>query len=938
MKISMGAAAAAFMLFLLTGTLAAQQTGEIRGKVTEEGGEALPGVAITARSPNLQGPRTTVSDRNGNFRLALLPVGTYAVTFELPGFEKLALTGQDVRLGFTVSLSVVLKPATVSEQVTVVAPTPLIDKTKTDNSYRLNRDDLALVPTQARTIADIVDLTPGVTGVRSSTVSGGGNLAVGTLVSGETGLPSFRGEGDSGNNWLVDGLTTRGVILNDPGVRVNYDAWEEVQIVSDGFAPEWGQALGGFVNIVTKSGGNAFHGELGGLVQPLSFRAERKAQFSAVNVPESSPQQYYGNLGGPLIKDKLWFFVSDNFFAGLDRNGEHSIGWLTVPAGEMRQSANNIFGKLTFTPVKNHALSLSGTWDEFLHQSGGIGLPEAYTETTYSRYSYRLNYRGVLSRNTLLTGAWGQNKNDTFLQPLSGDYGPPSYYWADIGQTTNNVMAGFQNLDRRSDVAINLTQYLDLGRWGDHEVKAGLSFYDNKYFEAWLFTGRDADPWPGNGYDNGIVIDWASPGIPLDLYEPGPQGNKNRIRGYGFYAEDNIALGRVSVTLGLRTDTEQAFDSVGAQLWSWGMEDFLQPRISLAYDLSGNGRNVLKFGYGSYAAPTSIMCLGFLDSHYSYPYRLYGWAGPEDPAESQLADPANWTLLVERGIGAAEELDPNLKPDRTNKFLLEFDRQLGTNWALKLRGVYSHSKNLIEDLRLYDPEAPSEWEMLFTNFELKRRNYRALEVELNGRIRNRLTLNASYTWSQAKGTSPGNWNEGLSWNVPGGYYDASLFGDRPLMPESSANKALYDELFAGLGGRGIGEEGWYGFLPYSIDHVVKAFVTYIAPYGFTVSANVEYLSGYHWEKKGLSLGYGGYCLFPEGRGGRTTPPHTYVDLMVGKDFRLSRGLILNLGVDAYNVFDSQRPVSFVKEDNSLFGQVWARQLPRWTQIKATLKF
>jgi hypothetical protein len=870
--------------------------------------------------------------------LALLPVGTYSLTFELPGFEKLTVSGQDVRLGFTVSLPIVLKPAAIREEVTVVAPAPLIDKTKSDNSYRLNSNDLELVPTQARTIAEIVDLTPGVTGVRANTVSGGANVAVGTLPTTETGLPSFRGEGDAGNNWLVDGLSTKGVNYNGPGVRLNYDAWEEVQIVSDGFAPEMGQGLGGFVNIVTKSGSNSFHGQLGGLIQDSGLRAKRQEQLSIVSIPETSLQQYFGNLGGPIVRDKLWFFVSDNYFGNFDKSSQQSIGWLTIPGGERRFNTNNIFGKITFTPFKNHTLSLSGTLDKFLNQSGGIGVPETYTKTTYTRYSYRLNYRGILSQNTLLTAAWGQNRNDTNTQPLNGNFGSPSYFWEDIGQTTNNTLVGERSLEQRTDLAIGLTHYLDLGRWGNHEFKAGASYYGNKYNDVIHWTGLDADPWPGDGFDNGIFISWASLGIPDGLNEYGFGEAKDRTRGFGFYAEDNIVLGRFSFMLGLRTDTQQVFNDVGTKIWSWGFGDFLQPRASAAFDLTGDGRNVLKFGYGMYSMPISTSSLGFLNRNPTFVLRLFSWVGAENPTESQLKDPANWAFVWEQS-GTPEEVDRKLKPNKMNKFLLEFDRQLGTNWALKFRGIYSYSHNLIEDIALYDPGTLYEMKSLFGNFELKKRDYRAFEVELNGKIPGRLMLNASYTWSLAKGTNAGNFFEFPTWNVPGGsLYDATAFGDRPLMPEGAANKGLYDQIFAGLGGRGIGDEGWYGFLPYSVDHVVKIFATYFAPYGFNVSANIEYLSGYHWERKGWSEGYSGYFTFPEGRGGRTTPAHMYVDLAVEKDFRLRQGLTLGLGINAYNILNSQRPVSFIQSDNSLFGQVWARQLPRWTQIKATLKF
>ena len=170
---------------LIVMALDAQQTGEIRGRISEENGDVLPGVSITATSPSLQGTRAALSDRNGDSRLPLLPVRTYSLTFELGGFEKLVISNQDVRLGFTVDISIKLMPAAVKKEVTVTAPAPLIDKTKTDTSYRLNSVELTQLPIQTRTISEVVGLTPGVTGVRSNTVTGGS----------EAGLPSFRGEG-----------------------------------------------------------------------------------------------------------------------------------------------------------------------------------------------------------------------------------------------------------------------------------------------------------------------------------------------------------------------------------------------------------------------------------------------------------------------------------------------------------------------------------------------------------------------------------------------------------------------------------------------------------------------------------------------------------------------------------------------------------------------
>jgi hypothetical protein len=918
----------AALLLLLAGVVAADQTGEIRGTIADETGGVLPGVLVTARSASLQGLRTTVSDSKGFFRLPLLPVGTYDLTFELQGFEKLTLTVNEVRLGYTASLAVSLKLAALEEGITVTAASQLIDKTKSDTSYRLKGKDLSRIPTQASTIAEVVALTPGVTGVRTNTVTGT-----------DTGLPSFRGEGDAGNNWLVDGLSTKGVRLNDAGVRINYDAWDEVQVISDGFEPENGQALGGVINIVTKSGGNDFHGEAGALIRDRRLRSQREPQLSAASVPETSIGQYFANLGGPVLRDRLWFFLSDNYFSTVDRTTQQTIDWLTIPAGERSATTNNVFGKVTYTPRTNHTFSIGGTRDASLNQSGGIGVPETYTATTYTDTSYRLNYMGILSENTLLTAAAGQNRRTNNTEPSSGDYGSPSYYWEDIAQRTNNVDYVMSNSERRTDLAVGAGRLLDLRRWGSHEVKAGISYYDNSYDGTYRFTGRNADPLPGDGFDGGVAITWTAPGIPLSLAENQNGHMKDSTKGFGFHIQDTLTLGRVTLMLGFRTDTQQVFNDAGDKLWSWGVSDFLQPRVSLAVDLAGDGRTVLKVAYGQFAVPMAAFPLMMFNRTMVPAWRQYTWVGPANPTDAQLKDPANWQFQFEQSsTNTPEEIDLQLKPDKLERVLVGLERQLAANWALRVRGVYSRARDLIEDIGVYAPETPSGFQFLFTNFELKRRDYRALELELNGRVAGKFTLNASYTWSQAKGTVPGNHWEWSGWG--GGFgssYDLGAFGDHPYVPPGDPNKPFYDSLFGGLGGRGIGDEGWYGYLPYSVDHDVKILASYLAPYGVQMSCSLEWLSGYHWDKRGWS-GYGFYLTFPEGRGGRTTPALTYVDLAVGKDVQLGRGLALSVGVNVYNLFNSQQPVSYVKEDTAQFGQVWARQLPRWIQLKAGLRF
>ncbi|MFQ6109331.1 MAG: carboxypeptidase regulatory-like domain-containing protein, partial [Candidatus Aminicenantales bacterium] len=228
------------ILLICSPFLLAIETGQIQGTVTDENGEGLPGVEITAKSPNLQGLRAVVSSKTGKFSFPLLPVGTYTLSFSLEGFTQVIQEHVIVRLGQVTDLKVVMKLSKIKEEVVVTAKTPLIDKTSTDTSFHLTSEDLEKIPVQNRSVVDVIKLTPGVTGVRVNTRRG---LAA-------EGQPSFRGEGEEGNNWIVDGLSISGVRLRNSGMRLNFDSIDEIQIISDPFSPEFGSAYGGIINIV----------------------------------------------------------------------------------------------------------------------------------------------------------------------------------------------------------------------------------------------------------------------------------------------------------------------------------------------------------------------------------------------------------------------------------------------------------------------------------------------------------------------------------------------------------------------------------------------------------------------------------------------------------------------------------------------------------------
>jgi len=595
----------------------------------------------------------------------------------------------------------------------------------------------------------------------------------------------------------------------------------------------------------------------------------------------------------------------------------------------------------------HHNLSLTTIYHKSIGQKGGTGIPDLFEEKYFTDLIFRINYKGILNSSTFIEAGLGQIKRDSFIEPIDNDLGPAQYYIEDLARNIHNSYGNITDDQKRLDFSLKLTKHIETETFGRHEINLGFEYYSFSSEFGVDFSGKDEDLFPQNGFDSGTKYyfnTWEGErGTPTFFYEYGVFNFINSARGIGIYFKDKISWRRFTFMAGFRSQTQLCRDDQGEKLWSWNLDDFLSPRFSLAVDLTGDGMNILKLGWGRFSDLITTMPLGLFNSGAGLIFRTYRWKGPSDPTETEIHNPLNWEFENEQKTQPFE-VAKRLKPNFLTRYLIEFDRRLGRDWAFKARYVRSNARKLLEVLAIFDPV--TGYKFLYDNFKYKRRNYQGFEFELIGKIGSNFYLNASYCHSSAKGTNPGQTETG-SWSQEEGSTNfLGLFGnhiDVPDIPELKEMKDYVDWALGGLGGRGIGDEGWYGNLPYSVDHNLKLNTIFLGPYGLTFSAAFEWISGYYWEKLGYVPFFGGYYSFPETRGSRKTPSHFYFDAGIEKEFKLRsfglpQSMAIILRLDLFNLLNSQKPLSYVKEDIPIFGEVWGRQLPRQARVMIKLKW
>ncbi len=271
-------------------------TGLIEGTVSDASGGRLPGAAVTLVNTGTNFTRDLVTDSDGRFRGLLLPLGTYRLTVALAGFSTYTQEGIELVVGQTANIPIVLQLSSVQEMITVTSDSPVVETTRAERSTLINQATLSGLPNNGRNFLAFMQLTPGV-----------------TIVQGPDGDEiSVNGQKGINNNIAVDGADFNNPFFGEqrggqrPAFTFNQDAVKEMVVVADGAAPEFGRSGAGFINVVTKSGTNSPNGSA-----HFFFKADGLSSANSDGEKFPYDQQQYGaTFGGPLKKDRLFFFLA----------------------------------------------------------------------------------------------------------------------------------------------------------------------------------------------------------------------------------------------------------------------------------------------------------------------------------------------------------------------------------------------------------------------------------------------------------------------------------------------------------------------------------------------------------------------------------------------------------------------------------------------------
>jgi outer membrane receptor protein involved in Fe transport len=608
-------------------------TGQISGVVLDDSGAAVPGVTVTAKNQGTGFSRVTVTSAEGGYVLPLLPSGTYEVSAELAGFQPFQQRNVVISVGSDVTLRVALRVG-AAETITVAADAPVVETTRSSVASTVNETMIENLPVNGRNFIDFAVTTPGV-----SKDSRFGDI-------------SFAGLRGTLNSVVVDGAdnnnTFFGQSLGRTGDRTAYqfsqDAVKEFQINTNAYSAEFGRAGGAVINVVTKSGTNDFDGSLFYFYRDRDLRA--KDYIEEISGRAKGPygfDQYGGSLGGPLVHDRHFFFVSwdaqRNSIANLVLFTPPATGDADTLAGITRLKAlagdydvtrdQDVYLVKTDSELGRHHLSLRWNRQDFVggnQESSGNTIALEHSGSSLRQVdTAALNFSTPLS-NTLFNEVRGQWAKDH--EPGTANSANPE---ATINYPGSRLVIG-RNFFSPRETTIKRWQIADTATWilGRHTARAGfdinsdeiLNYFPGNFSGSYVFQSIGAfQRGTPNGAGESYTQAFAGPGT------TGPTTHPDVFETALFVQDEWQLRDNVTVNAGLRYDKQSLAQpdirNPDPQLLAAGIDtsvvpeddDNIAPRLGIAWTPAFSPRTVVRAGYGTFYGRTPAIMVGTAHSN-----------------------------------------------------------------------------------------------------------------------------------------------------------------------------------------------------------------------------------------------------------------------------------------------------------------------------------
>ncbi|HKY28811.1 MAG TPA: TonB-dependent receptor [Pyrinomonadaceae bacterium] len=620
------------MGLLVSSTQAQVTTGDIAGRVVDPQQKLVAGASITATNQGTGATRTATTNDAGEFTITELPPGKYDVTVEAPNFSKSVVRGHEVNVGATPTLTIEMKPGELTAVVEVSADTVAIETTKSDIGGVVTPLEVQNLPLLNRTFAALSVIMPEARPVGNfdPTKTRVGNVA-------------FNGGDGRQVDVNVDGGDNKDNVVGSLLQNFSYESIQEFQVLQHRWTAEQGRAVGGVVNVITKSGSNDLHGSFFANFRDEQFRAfdffEKQRRLTEPNFqkPSFSRQEIGGSIGGRIVRDKLFFF------GALERFRERQVNALSANAALQLPAIPGI-GEVGDIPTP---------YDDWL---ATVKVDHRMTDnqSMFYRYAYQKNNSpndqiGVPATADITGGNTNDNKLHSFIVNHTWTISPTklnqiSFHYQDfsnfiLGVTDRpNIVFPSVQTGRNANVPQSTLetkyQFRDdfSASAGNHNLKAGVNYIDTK-LDGFFFFGAQghqiqffADPLVIQNNTNGLYPQgFATPGAVRQItFSDGRGDHTQKIHQLALYFQDDWKVRpTVTLNLGLRWDANignlpnqennrtililQQLNHPLAQAITRDPEKLrrttpswteFQPRVGFAWDPTGSARTVIRGGYG----------------------------------------------------------------------------------------------------------------------------------------------------------------------------------------------------------------------------------------------------------------------------------------------------------------------------------------------------